>query len=79
MRATLPLVVGVILPPQLSYFNSMSVCFTVWVIAGLGLFPCVLTLNSNRGLSSDQSHAALQVYTFILFISHLCKLVWVYC
>lgn len=48
LHTTLPLVVGVIFAPQLSYFNSMSVCFTVWVIAGLGLFPCVLTLKHNH-------------------------------
>lgn len=59
MHTTLPLVVGVIFAPQLSYFNSMSVCFTVWVIAGLGLFPCVLTLNYNHRLTSDQSRALL--------------------
>lgn len=60
MRTTLPLVVGVIFaPPQLSYFNSMSVCFTVCVIAGLGLFPCVLTLNYNHRLASDRSQAFL--------------------
>lgn len=43
MHTNLPLVVGVIFAPQQSYFDSMSVCFTVWVIAGLACFPCVLT------------------------------------
>lgn len=36
MHITLLLVAGVIFAPQRSYFNSMSVCFTVLVIAGLG-------------------------------------------
>lgn len=48
MLITLLLVAGVIFAPQLSYFNSMSVCFTVWLIAGLSLLPCVPTLNYNH-------------------------------
>lgn len=59
MNTTLPLVVGVIFAPQLYYFNSMSVCFTVWVIARLGLFPCALTLNYNHGLTPEKSQAFL--------------------
>lgn len=59
MHITLLLVAGVIFAPQLSYFNSMSVCFTVWVIAGLGLLPYVLTLNYNHRLTSDQRKAFL--------------------
>lgn len=50
MLITLLLVAGVIFAPQLSYFNSMSVCFTVWLIAGLSLLPCVPTLNYNHWL-----------------------------
>lgn len=62
MHTTLPLSVGVIFAPQLSYFNSMSVCFTgrlLLVIAGLRLFQCVLSLSYNHRLTSDQSQAFL--------------------
>lgn len=64
MCITLLLVAGVIFALQMPYFNSMSVCFAVWVIAGLGLLPCVLTLNYNHRLTLEQSQAFLYVYFF---------------
>lgn len=54
-HANLLLVVGVIFAPQLSYFNSTSVFFTVCVIAGFSLFPCVLALNCDHKLTSNQN------------------------
>ena len=83
MHATLLLVEGVIFAPQLSYFNSMSVCSTVWVMAGLGLLPCVRTLHYNHrvtlglpdfSVSSFLLHKLPYFHQFLLHVSN----VWVY-
>lgn len=66
MLITLLLVAGVIFAPQLSYFNSMSVCFTVWLIAGLSLLPCVPTLKYNHRLPSERAEIPSKFFFFIL-------------
>lgn len=69
MLITLLLVAGVIFAPQLSYFNSMSVCFTVWLIAGLTLLPCVPTLNYNHRLPLERAEIPDVLFFFFLFSS----------
>lgn len=57
MHPTLPLVVGVIFAPN-CLIVIICLFALVWVIAGLGFSPCVLTLNYNHRLTSDLSQAS---------------------